>query len=155
MTGDAIIDFVLEAGPRTFGPDLPAHVREEIAKSPALGWYRRALLTMKQFAVKQMHDSIARTAAENRQIENTAEFKACDGLGYPQMRIPVDVWFQMEDLWGPGCWKDDKFREDFLKHHPELRLKVTRGTRGQEYAGRPGREIGPMRPMGPMETAAP
>lgn len=135
MTGDAVTDFVLEAGPRTFGPDLPLHVREEIAKSPALGWYRRALRIMKQEAVAQMHASIARTAAENRQIENSQEFKATNGLGYPEMRIPVDVWFQMEDIWGAGCWKDDGFRQDFLKNHPELRIKVTRGTRGQEYAG--------------------
>lgn len=135
MTGDAVTDFVLDAGPRTFGPDLPAHVREEIAKAPALAWYRRALLIMKQDALARMHAAIARTAQENRQIESSQEFKATNGLGYPESRIPVDVWFQMEDLWGPGCWRDDKFREDFLKHHPELRLKITRGTKGQEYAG--------------------
>lgn len=133
MTGDPITDFVLDAGPRVFGPDLPLHVREEIAKSPTLGWYRRALLIMKQEAVAQMHASIARTAEENRLIENTQEFKACDGIGYPKMRIPVDVWYQMEDIWGVGCWKDDDFQEDFLKQHPELRLKITRGTKGQQY----------------------
>lgn len=133
VTGDKVVDLALEAGPRMFGPDLPAHARETIAKSAALGNYRGAVKRMAQAELAEMHREIEFVSRQNREIE----FKATDGLGVPEYRIPVSVHFKMEALFGTGCWQDEDFVEDFLKHHPGLRINVTRGTRGQEYGGRP------------------
>lgn len=135
MTGNPAIDHLLECGPRAFDADVPASVRDEITGARALGWYNQALLGMAQNEVAEMHREIAFVSKQNREIENTQEFKACDGIGYPTDRIPVSVHLKMEDIYGIGCWKDPAFKEDFLKHHPGLRIKVTRGTRGQEYGG--------------------
>src|SRR5437762_13076468 len=88
ITGDPNVDLVLEAGPRTFGPDLPLHAREEIAKAESLGWYRQALLGMAQKEQAQMFAEIAHVCKENREIENSSGFKACNGIGYPYYRCP-------------------------------------------------------------------
>ena len=129
MTGNPQIDLLLEAGPRAFDPDVPASVREEIAKSTSLDWYKQALklMSMKQQAL--MFTEIRAIGRENREIER----KAVDGLGLPYARIPLSVIEHFKALYGPDCWQDKAFMEDFLNHHPECRLIVKRGTRGQEY----------------------
>jgi hypothetical protein len=136
MTGDADLDFVIEAGPRAFTPDLPVHLRLEIAKSSVLGPYREACRQFAQSQVALMHKEIAALSEENRRIEQSQEFMATNGLGYPYYRKPVSVHYLFEELYGYGCWQDEGFVEDFLKHHPGLRIRTTRGTRGQEYAGK-------------------
>ncbi len=59
---------------------------------------------------------------------------ACLLLAQNQVQL---LWDFFEEIYGQGCWQDKDFMEDVLKHHPELRIRVKRGIRGQEYL-RPG-----------------
>jgi hypothetical protein len=70
-------------------------------------------------------------ARENQRTE----FKAVDGLGVIQARIGKDdyFWAKIEHSW--DCWSDPEFVDWYTKRHAETRIKTTRGTRGQEYAG--------------------
>jgi hypothetical protein len=129
-TGDPAVDLLLEAGPRAFTPDVSEEVRLEIAKAPLLGWYREALRLMSQNQQAMLFEEIRQIGRENRRIERKAT-----STHLPYCRIPRGVWDQFEAIYGAGCWKDDDFMEDFLKHHPECRIIVKRGIRGQEYAG--------------------
>ncbi len=126
-------ELVVGAGPRAFWPDTPTEVRLEIAKSKSLSWYKDALVRLARRQRKVMFDEIREVARQNRRLEK--EMKACNGIGLPDSRIPLGVYLLFEAMYGHGCWKWPGFREDFLKHHPELRLRVRRGTRGQEYGG--------------------
>jgi len=130
-TGDPHIDMVLEAGPRVFGRDTPEHVREAIADSPNLHWFKIELANREVHEREKMLAEIRQIGRENREIE----YKATNGLGMPYCRIPLSVIEQGKKMFGDDCWKDSKFTEDFLEAYPECRIKVTRGTRGQEYAG--------------------
>jgi hypothetical protein len=130
---ESAFDFVVNAGPRAFTPETPDDVRLEIAKSKSLSWYKQALIKLARRQRKMMFAEIREIARQNRRIEK--EMKACNGLGLPDSRIPMGVYLLFESMYGHGCWKWPGFREDFLKHHPELRLRVRRGTRGQEYGG--------------------
>ena len=127
-TGDAALDFAIEAGPRAFTEDLPKHLRLEIAKSKAHGAYKDALLHLAQNQVALMHAEIRQIGRENRRIERKAT-----STHIPYCRIPQLVWDFFEVIYGEGCWKDNDFMEDFLKHHPECRIIVKRGIRGQQY----------------------
>jgi hypothetical protein len=123
-------------GPRAFMRELATpEICRVIAKSTALGYFKTALLGMAQNEQAELFDEIAEISRRNRLIENTAEFKAANGFGYPSHRIPLGMWMRFEDIYGEGCWGDPEFVEDTLRHHPGLRIKVTRGTRGQEYGG--------------------
>lgn len=127
-TGDPALDATIEAGPRALDPDLPKHLRFEIAKASALGAYRDACLHLAQAQVAIMHEQIRQIGRENRRIERKAT-----PTHIPYCRIPQLVWDFFESIYGQGCWKDEDFMEDFLKHHPECRIRVKRGIRGQEY----------------------
>lgn len=128
----AALDFVVEAGPRAFTPMVPASVRLEIARSSQLGFYREALKTLAQNEVALIHAEIRAIGQENRRTER----KAVNGIGVPYARFPLRLIEHFKMMYGDDCWPNEEFMEDCLKHHPELRIKVTRGTRGQEYAGR-------------------
>jgi hypothetical protein len=127
------LGFALEAGPRAFTPDLTQALRLEIAKAGKHGPYMDALLCLAQHQVALIHAAIAAVSADNRRIEATEEFKAANGLGCPWYRKPQLLHDFFEAIYGDGCWQDKDFVEDVLKHHPGLRIKVTRGTRGQQY----------------------
>lgn len=127
-TGDPALDATIQAGPRAFDADLPKHLRFEIAKSAALGPYRDACKDLAQRQVALMHEQIKQIGRENRLIERKAT-----SSHVPYCRIPQLVWDFFEAIYGEGCWKDKDFMEDFLKHHPECRIRVKRGIRGQEY----------------------
>lgn len=133
------VEAVVGLGPRGLSADVPKHVRLAIAKSSALGAYKDACLLLAQNQVALMHSEIREIERQNRKIEASQEFKASNGLGYPYYRKPVLVHYFFEEIYGEGCWKDEDFVEDFLKHHPGLRIKVTRGTKGQEYVNGKGR----------------
>lgn len=128
-TGDPHLDLVLEAGPRSFNKLTPEHVRKEIACSTHLEWFKQELILREQHERLKMLAEIRQIGRENREIER----KAVDGLGLPYCRIPLSVIEQGKKLCGDDCWQDPKFMEDFLEQYPECRLKVTRGTKGQEY----------------------
>jgi hypothetical protein len=133
-TGDKVLDFVLEAGPRAFTPELATkEVRFAIAKTVALGAYRDALQHLAQNQVALIHAAIREVGRQNRKIEK--ESKATRAF-LPYYRKPLLLHDFFEAIYGEGCWKDNDFVEDVLKHHPELRINVRRGIRGQEYAGR-------------------
>jgi hypothetical protein len=138
-TGDAALDFALEAGPRALTPDLPHEVRFEIGKLDPAGPYMCAVRAFSQDRIAHLHHLIDLVSAENRRIEATEEFKASNGLGYPWYRKPVELHYLFEAEYGIGCWEDENFVEDVLKHHPGLRINVRRGTRGQEYVNGSGR----------------
>ena len=129
-TGDAALDFALEAGPRTFTDDLPKHLQLEIAKNSALGPYLEAVKKMAQTEIAEIHREIDRVSIENRLIEKHSK---ATRTHIPHCRIPASMWLKMEDIYGQGCWKDENFMEDTLRHHPGLRINVKRGIRGQEY----------------------
>jgi hypothetical protein len=132
-SGDVVLDFMLKAGPRVFTPELATkEVRLAIAKSSALGPYRDALKDLAQRQVALIHAEIARVSRENREIEKHS--KACRAF-IPYYRKPLLLHAWMEVCYGEGCWADEDFVEDVLKHHPGLRINVKRGIRGQEYAG--------------------
>jgi len=132
-TKDAALDFVVEAGPRAFTDDLPKILRLEIAKSSALGAYREACKRIAQAEIEEIHRQIAIVSKENRILEKTAHHTRSHTPAY---RIPVMMWLKMEDIYGVGCWRDNDFIEDTLKHHPGLRINVKYGTRGQELLKR-------------------
>jgi hypothetical protein len=129
-TGTPAVDLLLEAGPAALTPDVPEEVRLEIANSPALGWYREAWRLMAQEQQARLLAEIKQIGRENRRIERKATT-----THVPYCRIPKGVWDQFEAIYGVGCWQDEDFMEDFLKHHPECRIIVKRGIRGQEYVG--------------------
>jgi hypothetical protein len=129
---DERVTTVLETGPRAFVSDLPKEVRDEIAQSSSLDWYKNALTLIAQEQRRQMFSDIRAIGRENRRTER----KAINGLGLPYARIPFSVIELFKALYGEDCWKDADFMEDFLKHHPECKFRVKYGTRGQEYSGR-------------------
>lgn len=119
-------------GPKCFISEFATpEMRMEIARSQSLSWYREGIKVIAQDEQAQMLAEVANVCRENREMES----KASNGLGLPYYRCPLSVRLRFEDIYGEGCWNDEAFVEDFLKHHPGLRLKVTHGTRGQEYAG--------------------
>jgi len=138
-TGDAGLDFIIDAGPRAFTPELPIELRLEIAKLDSDGPVIAAMRKLSRDRVAHMHRLIDLVSQDNRRIEATEEFKATNGLGYPWYRKPAEVHHYFEALYGQGCWEDEAFVNDFLKHHPGLRIRVTRGTRGQQYVNGRGR----------------
>ena len=129
MTGNKDLDFVLEAGPRALTPHVSASVRLEIAKSSELGPYKESLKLLAQEQQAQIWREIEAISAENHRID----WKASNGLGVPYARFPPLLIEHFKLLYGEECWPDEDFIEDILKHHPGLRCKVKRGTRGQEY----------------------
>jgi hypothetical protein len=131
VTGDPHLAMVLDAGPRMLRPDTPSHVREAIASSPSLHWFKIELARREVHEREKMLAEIRQIGRENREIE----YKATNGLGMPYCRIPLSVMEQGKKMFGDDCWQDEKFMEDFLEAYPECRIKVTRGTRGQEYGG--------------------
>ena len=112
---------------------MDAEDRKELAQSPAWNAQERARIEakarMQQAWILRTADAIAN---KNRQIEH----KAVDGLGEKYGEIPYAAYMQMRALYGDTCWDDPGFIEAFFRDNPQLRVKVTRGTRGQEYAGR-------------------
>lgn len=129
-TGDAALDFVIEAGPRALSA-IPPSRRLAVAKTGTLGPYKEALRLLAAAEVEEMHREILRVSIENA----ATDWKASQAY-IPYCRIPLSVIYKMQDLYGQDCWKDKDFTEDFLDHHPGLRVQVKRGIRGQEYAGR-------------------
>lgn len=134
-TGDAVLDFMLEAGPRAFMPELAdKQLRLSIAKSSALGPYKEAVTKLAQKQVELIHDEIRRVSIENA----TTDWKS-GGTHTPYFRVPQLLYDFFECIYGEGCWRDKDFVEDTLKHHPGLRVTVKRGVNGQEYVNGKGR----------------
>jgi len=127
-TGDAALDFALEAGPRAFTPDTPEHVARELGKYKCFSPFRDALKKMKLSRRAKVLRLIKQTCAENRFLEEI--YQASPTL-LPEARIPLDLVFELEAE-NNQAWTAE-MREDTLKCYPGLRLNVKRGIRGQEY----------------------
>jgi hypothetical protein len=128
-TKDPILDFLIEAGPRVFTPEMASkEVRFAIAKSSQLGPFREALQCLAQKQVALMHQLIGQVSRENAAID----WKSA-GSHVPYFRVPQLMWDFFEAIYGEGCWQDEDFVEDTLKHHPGLRVVVKRGSKGQQY----------------------
>lgn len=133
-TGDPVLDFHLEAGPRALTPETPERVRLEIAKSSAFGAYKDACRLLAQHQVALMHEQIRQIGIENQSTDWQATRSHL-----PYFRVPPLVWHFFEAIYGEGCWQDEEFTEDFLKHHPECRVPVKRGINGMQYVNGKGR----------------
>lgn len=122
-------ELILKAGPRALTPDVPEEVRRDLGK---LETFRKAAEDCARLRYAEMHRRQTAIAQANQQIEH----KACNGLGEKVATIDTEVYFQMRALYGDECWSDPEFVKAFLRDNPACRVKTTRGTRGQEYAGR-------------------
>jgi len=124
---DPALRLVLEAGPSGLA-FAEKTFRLELAKSCAQGPYLEACKQIAQQEVADMHAEI-----EALSIAIAATDWKASKTHIPYCRIPASVIQKMKDIYGDDCWRDEDFLEDFLKHHPGLRVNVKRGMRGQEY----------------------
>ena len=134
---------IASAGPRALTPDVPVEVRHEIAKAPARF---ETFLRAAEKCARLRHVVMQREQrAIARELEATS-FKAVDGLGVPYLRITQEEYLAMRAKYGDECWNDPAFIEAYRRDNEYCRIKVTRGTRGQEYGGRPRRQPDRHRP---------
>lgn len=124
-----MIDLIVAAGPRALTPDVPEDERKRLAKNER---FRAAAEKCARLRYHAMHERQAALASANQQVQH----KAMNGLGEKVASIDAEVYFQMRAIYGDWVWSDPEFVEAFLRDNPACRVKVTRGTRGQEYGGR-------------------
>jgi len=108
--------------------DAPKHLQLEIAKASKEGAfaYGRKLLAP---WMKEMIDLEAQIIS----IENHQQERQATNSHVPYYRRGRYMTFCYEMVFGEGCWQDNDFVEDTLRHYPGLRCKVKYGTKGQEY----------------------
>jgi hypothetical protein len=118
-TGDAGLDFALEAGPRALTPDTPVELLKEIGKYECFSPLREAMKRLKLRRREIVLAAIDRTARENRLIE---QLPHRNPNLLPKARIPIELVHELEaqekDSWSA------EMREDTLRCHPELRLNI-------------------------------
>jgi hypothetical protein len=119
-TGDAGLDFTLEAGPRTINPDTPEDILKEIGKYQAFAPFRELLRKMKMEARQRVDAAVRRTYVENRFL---AQMRPGPSL-VPEARIPIDLIYELEAQ-EKECW-NSAMREDTLRCYPGLRLDYWR-----------------------------
>lgn len=117
---------------RLLNPHMPKEQREELGRSSAFAKARAAIAEGARRQQAGMHEEMRAVARANSAIEH----KAVNGLGEKVATIPQSVFNQMRAIYGDACWEDPEFMRAFLRDNPACRVKTTRGTRGQEYAGR-------------------
>lgn len=106
--------------------------RKELGRSTFFRRFMDALANLGRRRHAAMRESEKQVAQEN---QNTV-FKATNGLGELYGRIPLDTYIAMQQKYGRDCWKDPNFTKAFFRDNPHLRVKTTRGTRGQEYVSK-------------------
>jgi hypothetical protein len=121
-------------GRQLFGltPYLPEHELKEVSTSDTFREAREAAAMMARLQQMQLHQERDAIGKENH---NTV-WKATDGMGEPVGRISMDAIFQMCKEQGREVGEainDSDFIKSILEKNPAYRVKVTRGTRGQEY----------------------
>jgi hypothetical protein len=126
-TGDAGLDFILDAGPRTITPETPEEILKEIGKYKAFSPFREILRKMKLEARARVDASVRRTYEENRilvEIERSEPPNQRRGSLLPEARIPIDLVHELEaqekESWSSAM------REDTLRCYPGLRLSYWR-----------------------------
>jgi len=118
----------LIAAQKILSDGLAGSVRFEIAKANANGAYAEGCRLLAPWMLKEIEEQCKIIGIENKQNERQATRSHV-----PYYRKPVMMHHCFEMIFGEGCWQDEDFIEDVLKHHPELRCKVKYGTKGQEY----------------------
>jgi hypothetical protein len=119
-TGDAGLDFTLEAGPRTITPDTPEDILKELGKYGCFAPFRDILRKMKLEARARVDTAVRRTYAENRFL---AQLRPASSV-VPEARIPIDLIYELEAQ-EKECW-NSAMREDTLRCYPGLRLDYWR-----------------------------
>jgi hypothetical protein len=118
-TGDAGLDFALEAGPRALTPDSPEDLLQEIGKYQCFSPFRHAMRRLKLRRRALVLAAIKRTATENRLIE---QMPHRNPRLLPESRIPIELVHELEAQEKDSWTKE--MREDTLRHYPELRLNL-------------------------------
>ncbi len=132
---DAKLRQIAAAGPRAITSETPKELVREIARSPRFMALSLAALELARHQTAGMLNRQTEIGRENHAIT----FKATS-FGEPYMRIDSQEYFAMRAKYGESCWDDPEFVEAYRRDNPYCRVKPTRGTKGQEYGGRTGRE---------------
>jgi hypothetical protein len=126
-TGDAGLDFILDAGPRTITPETPEELLKEIGKYDSFAPFREILRKMKLAAREKVHAAVRRTYEENQilvELERAEPPNSRPRSLLPEARIPLDLIYELEaqekESWNPAM------REDTLRCYPGLRLSFWR-----------------------------
>lgn len=112
--------------------DPPPELVKEVARTPALEPVKQATIKLAQIKRQRDIEQSNQIAKEN----HNTEFKAVDGIGELKARIPMSVYIEMRRRCGDDYWEHSSNCEEFLKNNPQFKIKISRGTRGQEYAGK-------------------
>ncbi len=82
----------------------------------------------------------AKLLADRRAIaqdNQKSEFKSVNGMGELKARISMSEYHAVKDRYadmysGGNCWDDPEFIKAYLRDNEHARVKISRGTRGQE-----------------------
>jgi hypothetical protein len=131
VSGNLIIDG-WPVTPKALLADPPPEVMREVALKPSLRKIRDATVRLAQIKRQRDIEASDRIILENKETE----FKAVDGLGELKARIPMRVFLEMRRRCGTDYWAHPENIDEFLQNNPQYGVKISRGTRGQEYAGK-------------------
>lgn len=112
---------------KVLSEDMPRHLQFEIAKSSAEGAFAYGQRLLAPWMIARIDMECKIIAIENQQDRQATNSHV------PYYRKPEFMHHCYEVIFGDGCWQDEDFVEDTLKHYPGLRCKVKYGTKGQEY----------------------
>jgi hypothetical protein len=118
----------LIAARKILAEDAPRRLQFEIAKTSAGGAVAYGFRLLAPWMIERINKEAEVVGIQNRSNERQATQSHV-----PECRIPEFMYHCFEAVFGDGCWRDEDFREDTLRHYPMLRCKVKYGTKGQEY----------------------
>jgi hypothetical protein len=87
---------------------LPGNLSREVINELCHGWKMREVLA----AIEQ--EAVAASEPERTW---------CDGIGAPTMRIQADAYHYWGQRFGYRCWRDKRFRREFLRDNPAARVR--------------------------------
>lgn len=102
LAQDAFANLIL-----TLPGDLPRQVMNELSR----GWKVREVMAAKE----------AQQIAQQREAEGPSLM--VDGIGQHTMSVPEDAFHYWGHKLGYGCWRNKKFRREYVRDNPEVRVK--------------------------------
>ena len=105
---------------RALSPDAPKEIITQLSKSPALAAHKEEFIKGARARQQLMIWRQERLNSVNQLLEH----RRSEALGEKIASIDMDVYFQMMELYGPDCWGDPKFIEDFLEKNPGTRIRI-------------------------------
>src|SRR5882724_9410201 len=105
---------------RALSPDAPEEIITQLSKSPALAKHKEEFIKGARARQQLMIWRQERLNSVNQLLEH----RRSEALGEKIASIDMEVYFQMMELYGPDCWGDPKFIEDFLEKNPGTRIRV-------------------------------